>query len=291
MIKSSKETAERALCLRLMLERARLESLVMKVNSIDFDHPAIEFMGLVNEVGELMKDKEKKTAEQLRDFKNHAKGVIESDINNYLKMIENLYNLQKEWVSTSGMSALLSPEEKKLFESEPGTWTQQQMFDTSWRMESLGVLLWAMEISDEIPPYDVQFSDEVKLEAVPFLDSIEEFVKNAKMRNKKEINKARNVAEMWNWRSCLTILEAEGKVLPPEGSTYAEVIKKAAKNAQRRKDISKPIDGDFPLMGKAFRDLTEEEYPIVSAIATERHFALNWLCDYSDNWDDTPTET
>lgn len=291
MIKSSKDIAERAVCLRLMLERARLESLVMKVNSIDFDHPVFEFVNLVDEVGELMQNKEPGVASQLNDFKSHAKGVIESDIKNYLEMIENLFNLQKEWVSGSGIYLLLSPEEKALFEAEPGTWTQQQMFDSSWRMESLGVMLWALGISDEIPPYDTQFSDEEKLETVPFLNPIETFVENANIRNKKEIQKARNVAEMWNWRSCLTTLQTEGKVLPPEGSTYAEIIKKAAKNAQRRKDISKTIDGDFPAMGKAFRDLTEEEYAIVSTVAMERHFGLNWLCDFSDNWDDTPTET
>lgn len=290
MIKNSKETAERAVCLRLILERARLESLVMKVNSIDFDHPIIEFMGLIDEVNELLPEKETKVTAQLQDFKNHAKGVIESDIKNYLEMIENLFNLQKEWVGMSGVNSLLSPDEKKLFEAEPGTWTQQQMFDASWRMESLGVLLWAMGISDEIPPYDVQFSDEEKLEAVPFLDSIGAFVEGSKIRNKKEIQKARNVAEMWNWRCRVKTLQEEGTVPPPEGSTYEEAIKKSAKNAYRRKDISKPIDGDFPILGKAFRDLTEEEYPIVSAIAMERHFALNWLCDLSDNWDDTPTE-
>ncbi len=46
-------------------------------------------------------------------------------------------------------------------------------------------------------------------------------------------------------------------------------------------------------MGKAYRDLDDDEWSTVSSIAMERHFALNWLSGYApnNNWDETPTET
>ncbi len=53
------------------------------------------------------------------------------------------------------------------------------------------------------------------------------------------------------------------------------------------------IDDDFAARGKAYRDLTDEEWAEVRSITLERHFALNWHCGYApDNrWDETPTET
>ena len=56
-------------------------------------------------------------------------------------------------------------------------------------------------------------------------------------------------------------------------------------------EIPAPIDGDYPAFGKAYRDLDEIEYSTATSITTERHFALNWVCGYSDDWDKTPTDT
>jgi hypothetical protein len=53
------------------------------------------------------------------------------------------------------------------------------------------------------------------------------------------------------------------------------------------------IDEDFAVHGKAYRDLSPEEWSEVRSITLERHFALNWLCGYAPNnrWDETPTDT
>jgi hypothetical protein len=41
-------------------------------------------------------------------------------------------------------------------------------------------------------------------------------------------------------------------------------------------DIPTPIGDDFPAFGKAYRDLTNEEYSQATSIAVEGHGAL-WL--------------
>ena len=48
---------------------------------------------------------------------------------------------------------------------------------------------------------------------------------------------------------------------------------------------------DFPAFGKAYRNLSEDEYEQATSIAMERHLALNWLCGYDSDWDETPTDT
>jgi len=72
-------------------------------------------------------------------------------------------------------------------------------------------------------------------------------------------------------------------------SSKLAAIKKVPKNA----DLPHPIGSDFPAMGKPYRDLSLEEFAILTSIAQERHKALNWLCGFSSSgrWADTPTHT
>jgi hypothetical protein len=69
------------------------------------------------------------------------------------------------------------------------------------------------------------------------------------------------------------------------------IVRDAATHAYEQGDIGEPIGADFPLFGKAYREMTDDEYSRATSIAMERHFALNWLCGYSDDWDETPTDT
>ena len=57
--------------------------------------------------------------------------------------------------------------------------------------------------------------------------------------------------------------------------------------------IAPCIADDFPAKGKAYRDLTAEEWSELRSITAERHYALNWLCGRApkNKWDETPTDT
>ena len=52
--------------------------------------------------------------------------------------------------------------------------------------------------------------------------------------------------------------------------------------------IPKPVDNDFPLFGKAFANLTEDEMEEASTIAAARRLALDWLCGFATEWDNVP---
>jgi hypothetical protein len=41
------------------------------------------------------------------------------------------------------------------------------------------------------------------------------------------------------------------------------------------------IDESFPVNGKAYRELSTQEWSEVRSITVERHFVLNWLCGYA----------
>ena len=51
------------------------------------------------------------------------------------------------------------------------------------------------------------------------------------------------------------------------------------------------IDHDFPALGKAYSTLSEDEWETLRSIATERLYALNWLCKHAEDWDQVRTGT
>ncbi len=75
--------------------------------------------------------------------------------------------------------------------------------------------------------------------------------------------------------------------------TRDDVVKMAAHLAAEKGDIPAVIGNDFPVFGRSYRDITSEEFAVVTSIAMERHKALNWLCGYAprNRWDETPTDT
>jgi hypothetical protein len=50
---------------------------------------------------------------------------------------------------------------------------------------------------------------------------------------------------------------------------------------------------DFAVWGKAYRDLSSDEWSEIRFLSLERHRAFNWLCGYasSGDWATTPTDT
>ena len=75
--------------------------------------------------------------------------------------------------------------------------------------------------------------------------------------------------------------------------SYKDVVRLSARTAAQEQAIPPCIGEDYPAKGKAFRDLTFEEWSEVRSIIVQRHFALNWLCGFApdNHWDETPTET
>ena len=72
-----------------------------------------------------------------------------------------------------------------------------------------------------------------------------------------------------------------------------QIIERAATRYARFGRLPDAIAGDFPALGKPYRDLSSDEFAILSSIAQERHRALNWVCGESPTgrWEDTRTDT
>ncbi len=201
-------------------------------------------------------------------------------------------------VRESGLWRELSPSERRYAGMPKTQMTNQQWLDACWRLESAQVLMWALGLLSEMPTYDTQ-ADLEELKAVPH-ERLGWFIKSAQLRHEDQVDRARNLAELWHWRSRTRQLIEQGKEFEESEEmealgvqSFDDIVKLAAGKAYEIGDVGYLIDSDFAVKGKAYRDLTDEEWSEVRSITTERHFALNWLCGYArrNRWDETPTET
>ena len=182
--------------------------------------------------------------------------------------------------------------EKSFFEI-----TEREQIDASWRAEGLQVLMWALGMLEKLPAYDIAMPKEV-LNGILSSD-VAQFVAESQLRERSEIERARRVAEFWHWRSRTRQLIERGDKLPEDPKmkasgfrTFDDIVRTSAERGTADR-LFVAIDQDFPANGKAYRDLTAEEWARVRSITMERHFALNWLCGHApaNRWEETPTDT
>ncbi len=147
--------------------------------------------------------------------------------------------------------------------------------------------MWALGLIGCTDPFDIE-SDENLMSQVP-LWNVEDFVKHAKLRNGKQISNYLDTVELWHYRSNEWLRDQElGDGTPHFGlDTTIGSIKYSAQNAYKTGRVPKLIDGDFPALGKAFRDLSTSEWNHVNSTIVARLRTLHWLCGKApdDVWD------
>ncbi|MBX6367544.1 MAG: DUF4272 domain-containing protein [Rhodospirillales bacterium] len=193
------------------------------------------------------------------------------------------------WIQEPVVAESLSPREAELIKRPARSWSFEDKVAAQWRAEALGCLLWALGQIDEIPAYDTPFSVPLLLERCGVLQP-PKVVGRPTLRDPAEIDRARDIAETWHWRARTAQAVRLGMAPPPE-LPLEKIIEITANAAHEKGSIPAPIDNDFPAFGKAYRLLSDDEAAIASAIAYQRHYALNWLCGYSPDWDSTRTDT
>lgn len=176
--------------------------------------------------------------------------------------------------------------EVRLVAAPLGSWTAADITAVGWRSEAIAVLLWALGLRYSIAPYD-QIVDALEFERVlPILGDAGPFLASAGLRGPDEVDRERDLAELWHWRS------RAARVQPaPDGmARTGSIVTLAAHSAYEEGFLPALVDDDFPAFGRAFRDLQGEQLRDVAAVAAERRLALNWLSGAVTEWDDDPPD-
>ncbi len=196
-------------------------------------------------------------------------------------------------LQTSGLWKEMNQDERKFMQAGVTEANAQMLIDASWLAESMTCLFWALNGIATLPPYDQQADPQI-LE--PMLkEPIETRLASASLRSSSEIQKQRDLAELWHWRARTRQLQESSRMPAQIGGkfTIAEVIQMSSAKAAENGAFPAPIGNDFPAFGKAYRDISSEEFASAISIAVERHRAFNWLCGYApqNRWAETPTDT
>ena len=108
----------------------------------------------------------------------------------------------------AGLWSHLSRRERQLARSTSATMRAQQQVDASWRTEAVQTLMWALGLVPQLPAYDTMANPDL-LKSVPF-GEVSDFISSAQLRDQAEINRERDIAELWHWRSRTKQLIEEG---------------------------------------------------------------------------------
>lgn len=226
---------------------------------------------------------------------------VNSPDDNRRRFIEEMDDRSRrlcEALKRSGLWEFMTPDETRFAEVSILEMVEDEQIQLSWAVEAVACLLWALNLADRIPPAD-QEVDPAILKLVP-TSELRRFIDGARLRSSEEIDAARDLAELWHWRGRTRECQEAGNS-PAEDDqlrrlgikSYDDIVRSTAKMAKEKGMLEETIDEDFAAQGRAYRDLSIEEWPELLSISMERHRALNWLCGYAPagDWSRTPSDT
>lgn len=176
------------------------------------------------------------------------------------------------------------------------TSTNETELEQGWRtaidrIVHFQVVLWALGLLETLPPVDQEGDlSQADIEAI----EAPSFLPWARLRSAEAIDLAGRVYDLWHWRGHMSFLEDTGAAFPETEETrsiglrsYDDAYRWVVNEHHAIDVLPAPIDDDFPVLNKAFRDLTEEERVQVGSIVLRRKNALDWLRGWIrvDDWD------
>ena len=192
------------------------------------------------------------------------------------------------WLTEEGLDPFVSVAERQLLNRRLGRLSPEEAEAASWQIEAAAALAWALEIVEEPPPLDAPVDVTVLLTLLPSpWDKTRAFRANAELLPEEMIAFERERAELWHWRASVEADRA--RVTGRDAIEHNAAIREVATEAAAAGFFSDPIGNDFPVAGQSYRSVSPEVRETLTAIATERLRALNWLCGLAASWDDVPS--
>lgn len=192
---------------------------------------------------------------------------------------EKYIDLTKHWFEKSRIEAHLTDTERMVMDKPTGHWNPGEVLEFSWRVESLVVLLWAINDLPRLPGYAAPSDVQQVMRRVPLHASTRNFRTQAQRRESEEIDAEHRIAQFWSWRTRVDI-QRRIQQLPPDdpaaASLRAEVTRRV-EDAMREGLIHGVIGGDVAVGRRPYETLDFDQRNDLMSVAYERHYALSWL--------------
>jgi hypothetical protein len=210
------------------------------------------------------------------------RGLLENEAGQ-LDEPEEIRGRLEAWVHEAEIADELEPDEWEVIQRKVGTLDPQSIVNATWRLEGLGVLLWALG-RYELPPYDQLVDPADLFDAVEmFGDDAGELAREAKLRSEEEIDSLAEHLVMFHWRM-------RDFSLRPQAMDFVEFSRNCWIGTF---DIARfrVVDRDLAIGDRAIASAPADDVDRVHSIAMERHLAVNWLLGYSEIYSETDTST
>jgi hypothetical protein len=181
-----------------------------------------------------------------------------------------------KWIDAEGLATHFAESERPLLAEPLGRWSRDAADAVSWRIESLGIFVWALGLIKSLLPYDRRFSHDDLLLRLRIGKPLQPLLAKTQLRPIAELQLAQEAARLWQWRAQAHLPGTTGQM--PAHLNLPDVIAATARTARQQGLIPEPIGGDFPAFDHPYRELSPDQTALVVAIARERAAAFLWLC-------------
>lgn len=197
-----------------------------------------------------------------------ARAILEQDTAN--PEAAGTYQDLLEWVKGLGIDDEFEPDEWKVLQRPLGKLDQRGQIDSTWRLEGLVVLAWALG-RFEIPPHDELVSLNPLWKSLGLLDAdgAKALLANPTLRPREEIGALRNRQFALHWR-------LRNYHVDPKAMDFAEFARTCWFGPLDISDLPL-VEGDLSLRGERIDRVPPEVFSTAHSTAQERHLAANWL--------------
>ena len=260
------------------------------IAEVNIARPATAVSGEVPPAGETEEDRIEPPDEQRVARRALAltavttRAILEQDAQSGNPHTQETYNDDLAWIANLGIDDEFEPNEWEVLQRRPGKLDRRMQIDSTWRLEGLAVLAWALG-RFEVPPHDQLVDFHALWESLGWLDADKagELLAHANLRPREEIAILRNRLFALHWR-------LRNFRLKPEVIDFAEFARTCWFGPLAITGLPL-VEGDLALEGERLDRVSEDLFSKVQSATLERHLAANWLWEGPKRYSETNVST
>ena len=184
------------------------------------------------------------------------------------------------WATKVSADKELEEEELKILSTPVGALDRRTAINTTWRLEGLGVLAWALNLVEQAP-YDEQVDTGLLLDTL--YQAANSILESPSVRAEEEIDEYGEQIFALHWRLVEFTLNSEVM-------DFAEIIQQPWIGL-RDLTAFHLVDGDLAIGGQRIDEAPANMFSQTMSITMERHQAINWLLGHNPIYSEIDTST